>query len=63
MGDVADLVSFIVELVGSSQVIDILQEASQAKRFQCPNCKTIVPKGTNQCPKCHVPLRWFMLLS
>ena len=27
------------------------------KKVPCPKCKTLVPKGTEQCPKCGEPVK------
>lgn len=59
MGDMDAFITFIIELVGASKIIEILNHAQNSTRFFCPNCKTYIVKGTCPCPCCHTPLRWF----
>jgi rubrerythrin len=59
MGDFDDFLAFIILLLGAAVVIKIIDDATKSTRYQCPNCGTVVPKGTNPCPNCKTPLRWF----
>ena len=59
MGDFEDFLGFIILLLGAAAVITIIDNATKSTKYQCPNCGTIVSKGTNPCPKCGTPLRWF----
>jgi rubrerythrin len=59
MGDFDDFLAFIILLLGAAAVITIIDNATKSTKYQCPNCGTIVSKGTNPCPKCGTPLRWF----
>jgi rubrerythrin len=59
MGDFDDFLAFIIVLLGAAVVIKIIDDATKSTRYQCPNCGTVVEKGTNPCPNCKTPLRWF----
>jgi rRNA maturation endonuclease Nob1 len=59
MGDFDDFLAFILLMLGAAVVIKIIDDATKATRYECPNCRTVVNKGTSPCPKCGTPLRWF----
>lgn len=59
MGDFDDFLGFIILLLGAAVVIKIIDDATKATRYECPNCGAIVNKGVSPCPKCRTPLRWF----
>ncbi|MCJ7631972.1 rubrerythrin-like domain-containing protein [Candidatus Bathyarchaeota archaeon] len=58
MGDFDDFLAFIILLLGAAVVIKIIDDATKSTRYECPNCGTILSKGTSPCPKCGTPLRW-----
>ena len=59
MGDFDDFLAFIILLLGAAVVIKIIDDATKSTRYECPNCGTVVAKGTNPCTNCKTPLRWF----
>jgi hypothetical protein len=59
MSEVNALIDFIISIIGPMEVIRIINKAQEMRRYQCPNCKNIVLKGTVPCPNCKTPLRWF----
>ena len=52
-------IAFILLMLGAAVVLKIIDEASKSTRYECPNCGSTLIKGTNPCPKCKTPLRWF----
>ena len=57
--DFDSFIAFILLLLGAAVVLKIIDEASKSTKYECPNCRAILVKGTNPCPKCKTPLRWF----
>ena len=58
MSDFDDFLAFIIVLLGAAVVIKVIDDATKATKYKCPNCGTIVTKGTTPCPNCKMPLRW-----
>jgi predicted RNA-binding Zn-ribbon protein involved in translation (DUF1610 family) len=59
MSEIADFINFIISRIGAAEVVRIIENAHMSTRYLCPNCKTIIAKGTYPCPECGTPLRWF----
>jgi len=59
MGDFDDFLAFIILLIGAAAVVKIIDEATNKTRYECPNCRMIIWRGTSPCPRCGTPLRWF----
>jgi len=60
MGDDFDaFIGFILLMLGAALVLKIIDDATKSTRYECPNCGATLKKGTNPCPKCRTPLRWF----